>query len=379
MFDKQLWCTKIGERLKSFVRSPLQNVQLCGGKTIFGTLTFHSLAPFLEAFRCRPISAVITLAEITSGPGADYLVHQAHRLYFQGTRLLERELLANNDLCNTVEQLLTTLQVIPRIRQRFSSIRDEWFCQRLGEELTLYPTNLFVAVRRQIENSGWKLRLEAIVTLKERNGVFSPEDLELLYEGLHDSSSEVRQASARRIGEFVATPPLPIVKTLVHMAIHDHDVKTRRISALALGHLRNRIVPSEIIDYVTQHLSDKDPFFRSAAAMLLVELGDTIANPHVIERLVELLRDSDAYVREAAALALGRMGPTAVTKEVMMALIEAGDDNESAVHEAAIESLMRLRRLRSTLSPRVQEATKTTNLVKAINTRKLLSQDNSSR
>jgi HEAT repeat protein len=366
MFDQETWHDQIVDRLNTFARNPFQDVQLSGGKTLFGFLAVRTLDPFLEAFQHEPINAVLTLASITRGAGADYLVRQAGRLRFQGARQLERELSTNLELCGSIEQLMVTLNIIHLVRQRLNSTRDEWLRHQLTEELEAYRHPTFAKVRHQLEDPGWKLRLEAITNLKHRQGHFTPAELILLSEGLNDSSSEVRSAAARRLGDFAHTPPTPMIKKLVQVAIHDCDMKARRVSALTLGNLRDRIASPEILEYLMQHLADPDCFVRSATAMLLTELGDMAGIPPIIARLVHLLKDSDAYAREAAAIALGRMGTTAVTREVMLALTEAGDDSESAVHEAAVESLLRLRRLRSNLSPAVQEATKTTNLARAL-------------
>jgi HEAT repeat protein len=348
MFDQETWHNQIVERLNTFARNPWQDIQLSGARTVFGYLALRTLEPFLEAFQREPVNAVLALANIAQGSGADYIVRQATRLRFQGGRMLERELPSNPDLCATVEHLMVALNVVHMVRQRLNSTRDDWLRHTLMKELESLGPILFVRIRNLLEDPGWKLRLGAILNLKHSQGNFTPAELILLSEGLKDSSAEVRSAAARRLGDFAHTPPVQLVKTLVHVSLHDCDMKTRRVAARALGGLRNRIASPEVLTLLVQHLSDGDCFVRSAAAMLLIELGEMAGIPPIIERLIWLLKDSDPYVREAAALALGHMGKSALTGEVMEALTDAGADSDSAVHEAAVESLIQLRKLRGT-------------------------------
>lgn len=349
MFDQEQWQNQIIDRFNTFARHPYQDVLISGAHTLLGYLATRMLEPFLETFQHEPVNAVLVLAEITRSSGTDHIIRRATHLRFQGARLLEREMAARRDVCVTIEQLMVALNVVHLARQRLNSSRDEWLRQTLAHELDSYDTSLFVRVRHLLEDPGWKLRLDAISRLKQRQGEFSPADLILLREGLKDSSSEVRSAAARRLGDFAQTPPIPLVKALVQVSLHDCDMKTRRVAARALGSLRDRIASPEILELLVRHLSDGDCFVRSATAMLLIELGEVAATPPVINNLIDLLIDSDPYVREAAALALGHMGPPAVTQQVMEALTEAGADSDSAVHEAAVESLVRLRKLRSSL------------------------------
>jgi HEAT repeat protein len=349
MFDQEQWQNQIIERFNAFARHPHQDMLISGANTLLGYLASRMLEPFLETFHQEPVNAVLVLAEIARGPGTDHIIRRATHLRFQGARLLEREMAVRRDVCLAIEQMMIALNVVHLARQRLNSSRDEWLRQTLAHELDSYDASLFVQVRNLLEDPGWKLRLEAISKLKQRQGEFTPADLILLREGLKDSSSDVRSAAARRLGDFAQNPPIPLVKALVQVSLHDCDMKTRRVASRALGSLRDRIACPEILELLVCHLSDGDCFVRSATAMLLIELGEITAIPPVIESLIDLLQDNDPYVREAAALALGHMGTPAVSQHVMEALTEAGADSDSAVHEAAVESLVRLRKLRSSL------------------------------
>lgn len=349
MFNQETWHNSIVECLNDFARNPWQDVMVHGASTLLGYLALRTLHPFLDAFQHEPIQAVLALSTITQGEGANYIVRRASQLRFQGARLLEREMLATSELRDTVERLMVALNMIHLARQRLNSSRDEWMRQTLMYELQLFPPEAFGQIRQLLEDPGWKLRYDAIQRLKHQHGNFTPSQLILLSEGLKDSVSEVRTVAARRLGEFSQTPPLQMIKALIHVALHDCDMKTRNAAARSLGVLRERIGSPEILDILADHLTDGDCFVRSATAMLLTELGDMAGIPKIISKLVSLLKDSDPYVREAAAIALGRMGKAAVNKEVMDALTNAGQDVDSDVHEAAVESLLQLRRMRASM------------------------------
>ncbi len=346
MFDRENWHNQIVENLNAFARNPWQEVQISGSHSMLGYLAMRTIEPFLEAFMHEPINAVIALSSITREPGADRIILRASQLYFQGAHLLEREMHTLPTMRSTLEQLMVTLNIVHLARQRLNSNRDDWFRQTLIKELEVFDTNQFVQIRHLLDDPGWKWRHDAIAGLKHRHGQFTPAELILLSEGLKDSSSDVRATAARILGEFAHTPPVQLIKTLVHVALHDCDMKARNAAARSLGGLSERIASPEILDLLAEHFLDPDCFVRSATAMLVSELGEMAAIPAMIHSLIRLLKDSDPYAREAAAIALGRLGPSAYTKEVFAALTEAGQDFDPAVHEAAVESLIQLRKLR---------------------------------
>lgn len=348
MFDQDSWRSQIAERLNAFARNPRQDIQLTGTTTALAYLAVCTLEPFLDAFQREPVAAVLTLANITHGPGADHIVRRAAQMRYQVAHLLERELRATPALRGAVEQLMVALDVIHLARQRLNSSRDEWLRLTLLRELEMFDPTEFMQLRRLLNDPGWQLRYDAIRSLHYRKGHYTSADLVLLHEGLRDSASHVRAAAARMLGQFAETPPLPLVKALVRVAIYDCDLKTRYTAARALGALRERIISPQLIDYLTICLSDEDSFVRSATAMVLGEIGELASAPPLIANLIQLLDDRDFYAREAAARALGRMGAPAATREAINALTRAVQDSDSNVHEAAVEALARLHRLRAT-------------------------------
>lgn len=354
MFDQEHWRNQIAERLSAFARNPRQDIQLTGTTTALAYLAVCTIEPFLEAFQREPVAAVLTMANITNGPGADHVVRRAAQMRYQVAHLLERELRATPTLRSAIEQLMVSLDVIHLARQRLNSSRDEWLRLTLLRELEMFDPSEFIQLRRLLNDPGWQLRYDAIRSLYYRQGHYTSADLVLLHEGLKDSASHVRAAAARMLGQFAETPPMPLVKVLVRVAIYDCDLKTRYTAARALGSLRERIVSPQLIDYLTICLSDEDSFVRSATAMVVGEIGDLASAPPLITNLVSLLCDSDFYTREATARALGRMGVAAATKEVIDALTRSLQDSDSNVHEAAVDSLSRLHKLRATRPLMVQ-------------------------
>lgn len=349
MFDQVTWRARIAERLNSFARNPRQEIHITGAGSLLAYLAVGTLEPFLEAYQNEPIAAVLALAEITRGPGADLIVRRAGQMRYQVARLIERELRTRPEMRAAVEQLFIGLQVITLARQRLNSSRDEWFRTTLLADLDGFPPGEFDRLRRELLDSSWQSRYETIRSLRSRNGHFSTGDLVLLHDGLSDSASHVRAAAARMLGQFAGTPPAPLVKALTRVALYDCDLETRYAAARTLGALRDRIASPQLIDYLGQCLIDEDSFVRSAAAMALGQLGELAGAPTLVARLTSLLSDSDVYAREAAARALGRIGAAAATSSVFKALTRAVEDPDANVHEAAVESLRQLRKVRATL------------------------------
>lgn len=349
MFDQDTWRACIAERLSSFARNPRQDIHITGAASLLAYLAVGTLQPFLEAYQHEPITAVLTLAEITRGPGANLIVRRAGQMRYQVARLIERELRTRPEVRAAVEQLFIGLQVITLARQRLNSSRDEWFRTTLLVELDGFTPGEFAHLRRELVDAGWHSRYETIRSLRSRNGHYSTSDLVLLHDGLSDSASHVRAAAARMLGQFAGTPPTPLVKALTRVALYDCDLETRFAAARTLGALRDRIASPQLIDYLGQCLVDEDSFVRSAAALALGQLGELAGVPTLISRLTQLLSDSDVYAREAAARALGRIGAAAATTAVFNALTRAVEDADANVHEAAVESLRQLRKVRATL------------------------------
>jgi len=348
-FDQETWRARLGERLNGFARNPRQDMQLMGTATLLAYLAVRTVEPFVEAYQQAPVAAVLTLAEITRGPGADHVVRRAGQLRYQMAQIMERELRSKPELREAVEQLLVSLDVIHMARQRLNSSRDEWLRLSLLNELAMYDPGEFGQLRKLLHDPGWQSRYDAIRGLRSRNGNYSAADLVLLHDGLSDSASHVRSAAARMLGLFAATPPQPLVKILTRVALYDCDLETRYAAARTLGALRDRIASPQLIDHLALCLSDEDSFVRSSAALVLGQLGEIAGSPALIEKLTTIVGDPDPYAREAAARSLGRIGAAAATTAVLNALTRAMEDSDSNVHEAAVDSLTRLRKIRATL------------------------------
>lgn len=350
MFDQESWRAAIVERLAAFGRNPNQDVQLTGTSSLLVYLCVRTIEPFIDAFQIEPIAAVLTLADIHRGQGANHLVRRAAALRYQSTRMLERELYALPELRKVLEALMLNFHTLHLARERLSSSRDEWLRLTLMRELSTFDDSEFAELRRTLSDSGWHARYDAIRNLRLRRGSYTSADLVLLQDGLSDSAANVRSAAARMLGSFADTPPPVLIKGLARLAIHDSDQETRYAAARALGALRERIVSPQLLDQLAGHLADQDHFKRSAAAMALGLFGDLAGSPALIQHLVLLLLDTDSYVREAAAHALGQIGAPAAIPDVLNGLTQAMQDSDSNVHDAALDALMRLRELRTTLA-----------------------------
>ncbi len=345
MFNQDSWRAHIVERLNAFARNPRQDIQLTGTTTVLAYLAVRTLEPFLEAYQCEPVAAVLALAQITQGPGADHIVWRAAQMRYQAAHLLERELRTTPVLRTAVEQLMVDLDVVNLARQRLNGSRDEWLRLTLLHEIESYNLDEFVHLRRLLNDPGWQLRYDAIRCLQQRQGHYTSADLVLLRDSLKDSAAHVRAAAARMLGYLAGTPPVPLVKALIKVAIFDCDLMTRYAAARALGAFRERIVSPQLIDYLATCLDQEDSFVRTATALVLSEIGDMASALPLIEKLTALLEDPDLYAREAAARALGTMGTAAATQTVIDALTCAVRDGDSNVHEAAFEALAQLHKL----------------------------------
>ncbi|HWQ13444.1 MAG TPA: HEAT repeat domain-containing protein [Roseiflexaceae bacterium] len=344
MFNQDTWRRRIAERLSGFARHPRQEMQIAGAPSLLSFLATHAVDPFLEAFQNEPVAAVLTLAEIARGPGADQLVRRATRARYQHAAQLDRELRASRELRAACEHLLVELQVVSIARQRLNGAREEWLRATLDRDLDAFPGE-FAQLRRVLSDPGGHARAEALRHLRARNGHYTPADLVLLHDGLHDASAQVRASAARLLGMFADHPPQLLTRALVQVALHDCDAETRFAAARALGMLRHSVASPQLLDQLSDRLTDDDTFVRSAAALVLGQLGDLAATQRAIHRLTGLLEDRDAYTREAAARALGSLGAAAAIPEVLAALARAAQDGDIQVHEAATDSLATLREI----------------------------------
>lgn len=342
MFDQEQWRRQISERLSGFARNPRQEIQLAGSPSLLAYLIVQTLDPFLAAFSEDPIQAVLTLAEISRGPGANQLVRRAARTSYQSAAQVDRDLRGSREIRVAAEQILVELQTIAIARQRLNGVREEWLRSSLERDLDEYPGE-FAQLRRAAHDPGGQVRFEALRRLRAREGRYSPADLVLLHDSLSDSSAQVRALTARLLGMIADPPPALLARTLVHVALTDCDAETRFAASRAIGMLREQLASPQLLDCLAEHLSDSDRFHRAAAALVLGQLGDLAGTPTLIENLTQLLGDGDMYAREAAACALGRIGAPAATPEVMEALLRATQDSEVQVHEAATDALIALR------------------------------------
>jgi HEAT repeat protein len=345
MFDHETWRREIAERLGGFARNPRQEMQLAAAPSQLSYLVLRTLEPFLEAFQHEPIAAVLALAAITRGPGADQLVRRAAQMRYQSAAQLDRELRSSKDIRAALEQLLIELQTVALARQRLNGSREEWLRTSIERELEAFPGE-FTQLRRVLNDPGWQTRYEALRALRSRKGRYTPADLVLVHDGLGDSAAHVRSAAARMLGMIAERPPALLVKTLVRVALHDCDAETRFAAARAVGMLREQVTSPQLLDHLSACLFDEDSFVRSASALVLGQLGELAGAPILVKNLTHLLDDGDAYAREAAARALGQIGAPAATNEVCSALAKAVQEGDINIHEAASDSLARLRELR---------------------------------
>lgn len=352
MFDHETWRREIAERLSGFARNPRQEMQLAAAPSLLSFLVLRTLEPFLEAFQREPIAAVLALADITRGAGADHLVRRAAQMRYQSAAQLDRELRSGRDIRFALEQLLIELQTIGLVRQRLNGSREDWLRITVERELDAF-TGEFSQLRRVLSDPGWQTRYEALRALRGRKGYYTPADLVLIHDGLSDSAAHVRAAAARMLGLISDRPPVLLAKTIVRVALHDCDAETRFAAARAVGVLREQITSPQLLDHLSACLFDEDSFVRSAAALVLGQLGEMAGAPMLIKNLTMLLADNDLYAREAAARALGQIGAPAATPEVISALNKAAQEGDINIHEAAIDSLARLREQRPLLAQQV--------------------------
>ncbi len=343
MFDYTHWRITISTELGNLARNPRQELQLAGSPTLLAYLTSRAIDPFFDAFQSAPIEAVLALSRLTHTPSANDIVLWAARTRYQTPARVERELRANRGFRCAAEQLLVELQVIPLLRQRLSSAREQWMRTRLERELLAFGGE-FTQLRRVLNDTTWQARYESLRGLQKRNGRFSPADLVLIHDGMSDGAAYVRAASARALGQIAVVPPLMLTNQMLRLALHDPDVETRTVAARALGRVRERIITPGILSTLDAALQNPDAFVRSSAALVVGHLGELAAIPSIIARLVAALQDADTYVREAAARAIGQLGEFALTVDVIRSLEHAAAHGDLGLHEAASEALQMLRR-----------------------------------
>lgn len=348
-FDQATWREQIVARLTPFTRNPLHELRLGGSDSVLSFLLFATIEPFCSAFEHEPLQAVLALAELTSRPGANYLVHNARRFHYQGPSLVERELRMNPELRLVLDELALELGTLQSVLRRLSNPRVEWIRRALAQDLAAFAAvHEFSLLRRQLSDPEWQSRFGAIQSLRHTGGAYSESQLLLLAECLHDGSSHVRAAAARLLGQATSELSELLVGILLQVAIHDGDLETRCAAARALGMQRARVATVPLLTRLRDLLADEDAYVRSAAALIVGQLGEAAALPGLTDALAALLRDDDSYVREASARALGRMGAAAALSRVLNQLARAVEDPDANVHDAALESLERLRALRTT-------------------------------
>jgi hypothetical protein len=349
LFDQAIWREQILTRLTPFTRNPTQELHLSGTSSTLAFLLYQTVQPFCMAFEHEPLAAVLALSELTRRPGANYLVHNARRFFFQGAVLVERELRHSPELRIVLDELTLELHTLQIVLQRLSRTRVEWLRRAMTQDLARYPApHEFQHIRRQLSDPEWQSRFVDLQALRVLHGVYGPPELAVLAECLQDSSSHVRAASARLLGQAQMRLPQPLLRQLLQVAVHDGELETRFAAARACGELRAQVAIPVLLRWLLEPLSDDDAYVRSASAMLLGQLGDAVTLPELHDGLALLLSDGDAYVREAAARALGRIGAPAAVSKVLSRLAKAVEDPDASVHDAALEALGRLRTLRAT-------------------------------
>lgn len=345
MFTRERWRQQIAERLDRFARNPHQEIRLAGVSTPLPYLVAQTLSPFCEALHQEPINAIETLAAITRGSGADQIVKSAFNRHYQSAVQADREMRAGKEYRLTTEDVLIELQTILIARQSLNSSHDEWLRTSLERSLDQFPGE-FGRLRRVLSDPGVNQRHRALHDLRSRAGSYTSADLVLIWDGLQDSSAEVRATAARLLAAVPIVPPKHMVEKLLAVALRDFDARTRAAAARAFGILKERVVTPELLDDLARTLFESDRFVRAATAILIGQLGAMAATPDMINHLATLLYDTDPYTREAAARALEAMGPPAATPEVLEALQRLLQDSEVQVYQAAEEALNNLRRQR---------------------------------
>lgn len=346
-FDRKIWHDDIRAQLAMFALNPMQQVEVSGSKTVFVYLAMCTLSPLLYRLEHQPIAAIQILAEMTSGPGANYIVHHAARLRYRSAHLLERDIASLPSFRTAIEDIMIDLDLVTLLTRLLSSDRAAWVRERLSSELMSYSNEEFLRLRQLLSEPHRRPLYDMICGLRDRQGNYTVADLLLLRQGLNDTTPRVRTVSARRIGMYTGLPSLQLVNKLLDMAIHDNDAGPRSAAAYALGKLGDRVVSRSIIESLTEKLTDEDKFVRSATAVVIEKFGHLSATPKIIDHLVTIvLHDDDPYARESAAYALGNMGEAATTPVVLNALTHASQQDDSIdVHDTAISSLIRLKKL----------------------------------
>ncbi|NET28332.1 sister chromatid cohesion protein PDS5 [Okeania sp. SIO1I7] len=154
-----------------------------------------------------------------------------------------------------------------------------------------------------------------------------PDRVEQIGEFLSDEDSDVREASAKALGEMGSEAKQFIPELLQLFSDNDSDV--REAVATAVGNLG--LQSKELIPQLLQLFSDEDSFVREAAAMTVGNLGSQ--SKELIPQLQQLLSDEDSFVREAAAMTVGNLGLQ--SKELIPQLQQLFSDKNWRVREAA--------------------------------------------
>lgn len=356
MFDRSTWRMQVGRKLDVFARNPRQEIVISSGPVMLLTyLASVTLEPFLNAFEEEPITAIQTLASISAAPEMNAVVRRVPSMRYRLPHLLEYELRHNPQWRLAVEQLLVGVDTVQLARQRLHGLDSDWFIDTLRNEIFDLSPAEFLDLHRRL-NDSLKSFYGIFQEMRQRKGMYTQEELILIYVGLSDSSAAVRAQAARRLGEYAWSPSENMVNRLIQIALYDNDLESRNAAARAVGALKDRIHIPAILEVLSARLRDQDRFVRTATAMLLSHLGELAGTISMVEGLVQLLHDPDSYAREAAAHALGTMGVNATAAPVIGALAQALQDDNEHVHDAALDSLTHLRELRdvqTTVTPRI--------------------------
>jgi len=162
-------------------------------------------------------------------------------------------------------------------------------------------TELVAAAREDTEAEVRALALEALLTLRVKEGVPAALDL------LGDDYNAVRAAATRLLGELGGSELAGVIQPRTA----DRDPQVRAAAARALGLVHATTAEREF----TRLLQDPDADVRAAAAEGVAEAGWSGATP----LLAGMLDDPGAQVRTVAARALGRLKDPATLGRLLKA------------------------------------------------------------
>lgn len=179
-----------------------------------------------------------------------------------------------------------------------------------------------------------RLRVSAVVTIREFDPAKIPEAIPILHRSLDDDNVTVRTTAAYALGIAHAhwkgqRPPDQSVLVSLIGRLDDESTSVRRAVAWALKDFGPAAAPA--VPALIEALQDPDADTRGRAASALGAVGVPAAR--AVPALIEALQDSE--VRRSAAGALGRIGPAAAP--AVPALIQTLEDERDDIrHDAAV-------------------------------------------